>query len=134
MRVVYLIQASASVSNDYCPIFQRKWERERKIHKALLTSSKSVQARWKKLCSWFLNEKIFETRKTAEEQKWEPDAAHITAIRSGNRQTTSLVERTTAGKEKFPSGDHEVDVAVWDNLPLGGPNAFGYLRDTLRRK
>ncbi|GBP36291.1 Modular serine protease [Eumeta japonica] len=33
MRVVYLLQASASVSNEKCSIFQRKRERERKIHK-----------------------------------------------------------------------------------------------------
>ncbi|GBP51711.1 hypothetical protein EVAR_96262_1 [Eumeta japonica] len=33
MRVVYLLQASASVSNEKRLIFQRKRERERKIHK-----------------------------------------------------------------------------------------------------
>ncbi|GBP14365.1 hypothetical protein EVAR_92359_1 [Eumeta japonica] len=33
MRVVYLLQASASVSSEQRPKFQRKRERERKIHK-----------------------------------------------------------------------------------------------------
>ncbi|GBP47122.1 hypothetical protein EVAR_36945_1 [Eumeta japonica] len=33
MRVIYLLQASTSVSNEWRPIFHRKRERERKIHK-----------------------------------------------------------------------------------------------------
>ncbi|GBP60916.1 hypothetical protein EVAR_48721_1 [Eumeta japonica] len=40
MLVVYLLQACASISNEYRPIFQRKRERERKIHKRAKTGTK----------------------------------------------------------------------------------------------
>ncbi|GBP22013.1 hypothetical protein EVAR_18654_1 [Eumeta japonica] len=45
---------------------------------------------------------------------------NIKASRSGNRQATSHVQLITAREERFSRGEHELDVAGWNGLPLVG--------------
>ncbi|GBP48437.1 hypothetical protein EVAR_32839_1 [Eumeta japonica] len=40
---------------------------------------------------------------------------------SGNGQGKSLVVPTTSGRDKFSGSKPELDVAVWDGLPISGP-------------